>query len=195
MKIVPIIISMLGMATAPVAFAQGCCGGGTGTAHAGCPMGGMSATAGHEAHAGMQMAAESNPSSPAIKVFTEPVQAVYDSYITVQGTLAKDSLEGVSKAAAAMAKSIQGDASKALSVRVAEQAEALSKAKDLAAARDAFKNLSDSLIRHLASQKLPAGVYHVAYCPMAKASWIQTSKTVLNPYMGSSMPHCGQLRT
>jgi hypothetical protein len=158
-------------------------------------MGGMSATGGHEGHAGMQgaAAADSNPS--AAKLFTEPVQAVYDNYITVQGALAKDSLKGVSTAAAAMSKAIQGDSTKALSTKVAHQVEALSKAKDLASARDAFKNLSDSLIEHLASQKIPAGIYHVAYCPMAKASWLQTSKTVLNPYMGPSMVHCGQLKT
>ena len=158
-------------------------------------MGAMSATAGHEGHAGMQMTADANPNSTAIKVFAEPVQAVYDNYINVQGALAKDSLEGISKAATAMAKNIQVDTSKALSPKVAQQAEALSKAKDLASARDAFKNLSDSLIQHLGSQKVDAGVYHVAYCPMAKASWIQTSKTVINPYMGTSMVHCGQLKT
>lgn len=195
MRIIPIIISMFGLAAAPVGFAQGCCGGATGTAQAGCGMGAMSAATGHEGHAGMQMTAETSPNATAIKVFAQPVQAVYDNYITVQGVLAKDSLEGVSKAATAMAKSIQGDSAKALSSKVAQQAEALSKAKDLASARDAFKNLSDSLIQHLSSQKAAAGVYHVAYCPMAKASWIQTSKTVLNPYMGSSMLHCGQLKT
>ncbi len=137
--------------------------------------------------------ADANPG--AIKVFAEPVQAVYDNYITIQGALAKDSLEGISAATAAMSNAIQGDSKKALSPKVAQQVSALGKAKDLASARAAFKQLSDSLIQHLASQKVPAGIYHVAYCPMANASWIQTGKTVLNPYMGLSMPHCGQLKT
>jgi hypothetical protein len=48
---------------------------------------------------------------------------------------------------------------------------------------------------HLKEQKVPAGSYYVAYCPMAKASWLQTSKTILNPYMGTSMVHCGQIKS
>jgi hypothetical protein len=75
-----------------------------------------------------------------------PVQSVYDNYITVQGALAQDSLKGVSTAATAKAKAIQGDSMKMLSPEVAQQAEALARAKDLATARDAFKPLSDSLI-------------------------------------------------
>ena len=65
----------------------------------------------------------------------------------------------------------------------------------LAAARDAVKSLSDSLIQFVKGQKVAAGTYHVAYCPMAKASWLQTGKTVMSPYMGKSMPHYGQLES
>ncbi len=195
MSILPAIIVMVGLSAAPVALAQGCCGGGTGAAQAGCSMGSTCATAGHVGHPGMQMAAEASPNAMAIKVFADPVQAVYDNYITVQGALAEDSLRGVSTAATAMSKAIQHDSSRALPPKIAQQAEALAKASNLASAREAFKHLSDSLIAHLASQKVPAGTYRVAYCPMAKASWIQTSKTVLNPYMGTSMAHCGEFKT
>ena len=64
----------------------------------------------------------------------------------------------------------------------------------LAAAREAFKTLSDSLIQYLNAQKIPAGTYYVAYCPMAKASWVQTDKTIMNPSMGKGMLHCGQIK-
>ncbi len=30
---------------------------------------------------------------------------------------------------------------------------------------------------------------------MAKASWLQTGETVLNPYMGKAMVHCGQVKS
>ncbi len=83
---------------------------------------------------------------------------------------------------------------KMLSPKVAQQAEALAKARDLATARDAFKSLSDSLIQYVKEQKVPAGAYYVAYCPMAKASWLQTDKTIMNPYMGKGMIHCGQIK-
>ncbi len=195
MKVIPALITMLGLAAVPAALAQGCCGGASGTAHAGCSMASMSTTGGHEGHGVMQTGATMNQSPSPAKVFAEPVQSVYDNYITVQSALAGDSLDGVSVAADAMAKAIEGDSTKVLSPKVAQQAQALAKAKDLVSARAAFRNLSESLIQHLSTQKTAAGVYHVAYCPMAKASWVQTGMTVVNPYMGRSMVHCGQLKT
>jgi Protein of unknown function (DUF3347) len=189
MKFILTITAILGMAATPAALAQGCCSAQSGTM-AGCPMG-NSASGGH---ASMQAAANDQASTHR-KVFMEPVQSVYDNYITVQGALAQDSLKGVSTAATAMAKAIHSDSMKMLSPKLAQQAEALAKAKDLGTTRDAFKSLSDSLISYLKEQKVPVGAYYVAYCPMAKASWLQTSKTILNPYMGASMVHCGQIKT
>jgi Cu(I)/Ag(I) efflux system membrane fusion protein len=124
----------------------------------------------------------------------QPVQSVFDNYIKVQGTLAQDSLEGVGGTATAMAKAIRGDSMQMLSPKVTEQAEALAQAKNLEAARAAFKSLSESLIGYLKEQKVPPGAYYEAYCPMAKASWLQTDKTIMNPYMGKGMVHCGQIK-
>ena len=84
---------------------------------------------------------------------------------------------------------------KMLPGKVAEQAEALAKAQNLASARAVFKGLSESLINYLKTQKVPAGSYYVAYCPMAKASWLQTDTTIVNPYMGKAMVHCGQIQS
>jgi len=68
------------------------------------------------------------------------------------------------------------------------------KAKDLKAAREAFKPLSTSLIKYLADNKVPKGTYYEAYCPMVKASWLQPDKSVKNPYMGKSMLTCGTIK-
>jgi Cu(I)/Ag(I) efflux system membrane fusion protein len=95
----------------------------------------------------------------------------------------------------AMVKAIQADSMKMLPPKVAQQAEVLSKAKDLETARAAFKPLSVSLIQYIKDQKVPASVYHEVYCPMAKASWLQTDKAVMNPYMGKDMIHCGQFKS
>jgi hypothetical protein len=157
-------------------------------------MGGAAGAGGHEGHGAGQAATTSQSSAPRA-VFAQPVQAVFDNYITVQGALAQDSLKGISTAATAMAKAIQGDSTQTLSPKVAQQTHALASAKDLATARDAFKSLSDSLIQYLKDQKVPAGSYYVAYCPMAKASWLQTDKTIMNPYMGKGMLHCGQIKS
>ncbi len=157
-----------------------------------CSKGGMAGGGGHAAHGAGTAAAE----NPAVKpVFRQPVQAVFDNYVEVQRALAQDSLQGVSGAGTAMAKAIQSDSTHALPAKVAQQAEALSRAKDLDTARAAFKPLSESLIEFVKGQKAAAATYHAAYCPMAKASWLQTGTTIINPYMGKAMVHCGQLKS
>lgn len=124
----------------------------------------------------------------------EPVKTVLDHYLAIQKELTRDSLKGVDDHAGAIAKAVNGDGMKMLPAEVATQAEALAKAKDLKAAREADKLLSASLIKYLADNKAGKGVYHEAYCPMAGASWLQTDETIRNPYMGRRMPGCGELR-
>jgi hypothetical protein len=124
----------------------------------------------------------------------EPVKSVLNNYIAIQTQLTKDSIKGVDDHASAIAKAVKGDEMKMLPSDVATQAEALAKAKDLKAAREAFKPLSASLVKYLADNKAGKGVYHEAWCPMAKASWLQTEKQVRNPYYGKSMLDCGELK-
>ena len=124
----------------------------------------------------------------------EPVKSVLEHYLTIQTELAKDSIKGVDEHANAIANTVKSDQMKMLSPDVAKQAEMLGKAKDLKAAREAFKPLSASLVKYLADNKAGKGTYHEAYCPMVKATWLQTSKDIRNPYMGKSMLTCGVLK-
>jgi len=124
----------------------------------------------------------------------QPVKSVLDHYLMIQTELAKDSVKGLDEHANAIAKAVKGDSMKMLSPDVAKQAEALAKAKDIKAARESFKPLSASLVKYLADNKAGKGTYHEAYCPMVKASWLQTSKDITNPYMGKSMLTCGVLK-
>jgi hypothetical protein len=124
----------------------------------------------------------------------EPVKSVYDHYLAIQNELAKDSIKGVDEHASAIAKAVKGDGMKMLPADVATQAETLAKAKDIKAAREADKPLSASLIKYLADNKAGKGMYHEAYCPMVKASWLQTDKAIKNPYMGKAMLTCGELK-
>jgi uncharacterized protein DUF3347 len=121
----------------------------------------------------------------------QPVKSVYDSYLKIQAELAKDSIKDVDANANAIAIAVKGDEKKMLASDVATQAETLAKARDLRAAREAFKPLSKSLIKYLADNKAGKGTYHEAYCPMARASWLQTDKSIKNPYMGKEMLTCG----
>ncbi|MDB6129848.1 MAG: hypothetical protein JWM04_955 [Verrucomicrobiales bacterium] len=124
----------------------------------------------------------------------EPVKSVLDHYIMIQTELAKDSIKGLSSHTDAIAKAVKGDSMKMLSPDVAKQAETLGKTKDLKAARAAFKPLSDSLIKYVVDNKAEKGPYREAYCPMAKAGWLQTDKEIKNPYMGSDMLDCGSFK-
>ena len=124
----------------------------------------------------------------------EPVKSVLGHYLMIQAELAKDSVKGLDGHANAIAKAVKGDEMKMLSPDVAKQAESLAKVKDIKAAREAFKPLSASLVKYLADNKAGKGTYHEAYCPMVKASWLQTGKDIKNPYMGKAMLSCGTLK-
>lgn len=124
----------------------------------------------------------------------QPVKSVLDHYLMIQADLAKDSIKGLSDHTSAISKAVSGDSMKMLSFDVAKQAETLGKTKDIKSAREAFKPLSNSLIKYLADNKAGKGTYHEAYCPMVKASWLQTEKEIKNPYLGSGILTCGTLK-
>lgn len=123
---------------------------------------------------------------------TAPVKSVYGDYLKIQASLANDSLTGVAENAEAIVKSVQGDAN-SLPASVATEAGTLAKASDLRSARTAFKSLSDSLIQYLADHQARAAYVEV-YCPMARASWLQVSRKVNNPYFGQAMATCGEIK-
>jgi Cu(I)/Ag(I) efflux system membrane fusion protein len=120
-----------------------------------------------------------------------PVKIVLTNYMAIQAALSADSLKGIPESAGAIVKAVKADQAKLLSADVAQQAEDISQAKDLAAARDAFKSLSDSLIKYLADHQVNSQTYDEVYCPMQNASWLQTDTDVKNPYLGKSMLQCG----
>lgn len=182
MKKQTFVLSILvaGLITVPAfAASAGCCGGEAPAAMPGC-----SQMSGHEAHAASTVTNASK--------LPQPVAAVFDGYAQIQTALAGDSLDGVAASAQAIAQAVKDDKASTFSATIGQQAEAVAKAKDLAAAREAFKPLSESLIKFAAKDAAVSGVYQKAYCPMAKASWLQTGATVSNPYMGKAMLRCGQ---
>jgi len=118
---------------------------------------------------------------------------VLEQYVKIQAALAADSLEGIPEAAAAIAAASKENVG-ALPEATVSQAEAVAKATDIKAARTAFKPLSTTLIAAANAQKSKIGRYFEAFCPMADAAWIQADKKVANPYYGTSMLTCGEIR-
>jgi hypothetical protein len=125
----------------------------------------------------------------------EPVKSVIDNYLTIQTNLTADSIKGLTEHATAISKAVNGDSLKTLPAEVANQADALAQAKDLKAAREAFKPLSASLAKYMSDHKAGKGTYHEVYCPMANANWLQVGKDIKNPYYGKEMLDCGELKS
>ena len=70
-------------------------------------------------------------------------------------------------------------------------AEQLAKAPDLETTRSAFYELTKPLVRY---RELMVGDKPVvAYCSMARKSWLQPTEEIGNPYHGQSMPRCGSV--
>ncbi len=138
---------------------------------------------------------------------------ILESYEAVRLALTNDTTEGVSKHGdeietilkrlstdwSPSAAGIQADMAEdiqELLPQLSQAAAALASATSLDATRDAFYELSRPLVlwRKAANPSTSAGGWPiVAYCPMAKRSWLQPRGDVSNPYYGQSMLRCGEI--
>jgi hypothetical protein len=102
------------------------------------------------------------------------------NYSTAQEALAIDDFDNAKVALTALAAESTGDFQKEI--------QAAATAADMESMRIAFRSASEILIKN----GVPAQSV-VAYCPMYKggASWVQKKGSIVNPYMGKSMPGCG----
>ena len=106
-----------------------------------------------------------------------------EHYVAVADALYRDDLVAAKKAAGKLA---EGEAESAL----AKPTKAVAGAKDIAAARKAFKALSEEAVKIAGKEK----DYTVMQCTMMKGGggiWLSADGKVNNPYFGAKMPHCG----
>jgi hypothetical protein len=120
-------------------------------------------------------------------------KALVDPYLQVQVALASDKFEPVAmnaKAIGAVAATLGKDAEALVST-----AKKLESAKDIAAARTAFGEVSAALVTYAEKTKSDLGAdVRVAYCPMVNKPWLQKDKEIRNPYYGASMLSCGSFK-
>ena len=124
-------------------------------------------------------------------LFASGYEQILDQYFQVGASLTKGSLADAQKAAEKLATSIPANDSahqKELTA-LSDQAKAISTSKDIKDARNAFAGMTEPMKELAGSTKLEA---HEFYCPMVNKSWLQKSDKVQNPYLGKSMPGCGQ---
>lgn len=108
--------------------------------------------------------------------------SVLPHYLAIQSALAGDTMDGVSVAAAQIARRTAGELRKA--------ALQVQNAKTLADARKAFKALSVQVVAWVEATH-PVDV-EVVECSMAGARWAQKAGGIANPYYGRSMLSCGE---
>jgi HPt (histidine-containing phosphotransfer) domain-containing protein len=122
---------------------------------------------------------------------SDALKSVVSSYLQIQTQLAADKMDGVKASAAEIAKNAaQLEGGKA----IAASANELEKAGDLRKARAAFGKLSDAVIAAVKSSSADAEGLKLGFCPMVNASWLQKDGQVRNPYYGSAMLTCGELK-
>jgi hypothetical protein len=69
----------------------------------------------------------------------------------------------------------------------------ISQTKDLKKQRAQFANLSANMVTLAKAMKLSKEPVYEVYCPMEKATWLSSSKTIKNPYLGKAMLTCGKV--
>jgi hypothetical protein len=69
----------------------------------------------------------------------------------------------------------------------------ISQTKDIKKQRAQFANLSANMVTLAKAMKLTEEPVYEVYCPMKKANWLSSSKTIKNPFFGSAMPTCGKI--
>jgi hypothetical protein len=119
--------------------------------------------------------------------------ALVDPYLQVQIALSGDKIDGL--AAHAQAIDTAAAALGADGAKISANAKKLAAAKDIAAARTAFGDVSAAIVEYAEKTKSSFGAgVRAAYCPMADKPWLTKDKEIRNPYYGASMLTCGSFK-
>lgn len=131
------------------------------------------------------------------------VDTLVDPYLTIQKGLAGDDLPAAKAGAKSYLKAMKQAPHKGKAhmeaADLSAPAKTIAKSSDIKAARNAFLELSrevSSLVKHVGTTgDTPL---YLAKCPMAFDNkggiWMQSGKTVSNPYYGSMMLRCGSVQ-
>jgi hypothetical protein len=126
---------------------------------------------------------------------SEPLTAIIASYLEIHAQLIVDKSDGVKTPAAAIVK--QAEAMGPRGAAIAKAAAAVGAASDLKGVRDAFGPLSDAVVaaaRAEGPDTMKTLGVKLAFCPMVNRSWVQKEDKIRNPYYGSTMLECGEIR-
>ncbi|TYA53126.1 efflux RND transporter periplasmic adaptor subunit [Formosa maritima] len=141
--------------------------------------------------------------------FQEQLKVVYNDYINLKDALVKEDSKNTSVNATSLLNNLSKVNMKLLSDNnahthwmslvgdIQSSAISISKTSDIKEQRDHFKHLSSHLINAVQLFGVNEKVY-VEFCPMADnnkgAYWLSKEEKVINPYFGSAMLTCGEVK-
>jgi len=141
----------------------------------------------------LTLAAACGSGASAETVVTGP-EARTTPYLTIQETLARDSIDGLSQLSARVVVAAEpAQAANGVAEVVAGAGRVA--VPDIDTARLAFSKMSMGLITYLKQHPGERADLEVVHCPMAfnnkGAFWVQRAGDINNPYHGMMMLHCG----
>ncbi|TMM32088.1 efflux RND transporter periplasmic adaptor subunit [Polaribacter aestuariivivens] len=172
---------------------------------------------GHEGHLGMDNNASKKESDhtnmnqrlPVSEKFQEQLKVLYNDYINLKDALVKEDSKNTSDNATSLLNNLGKVDMKLLSDNnahahwmslvgdIKSSATSISKTSEIKEQRGQFKNLSTHLINTVQLFGINEKVY-VEFCPMADnnngAYWLSKEEKVINPYFGSAMLTCGEVK-
>ena len=127
---------------------------------------------------------------------TKPVDntTAMESVVAIQKSLADDSLDKVKFHSEVISTWVHEVASVEMDQKIVCKALQKMGSEELNVVRKAYKEFNTHLIKYLKAHPLDTQEYREAYCPMAKAGWVQKGNEIANPYYGKSMLKCGTFK-
>ena len=121
-----------------------------------------------------------------------------DNYYSIKDALVADNSSNAAIAAGDFIKTANSIDYKVVSEGniniLLKDATYISDLKDISKQRLHFATLSDNMISLIKAVKPGTIPVYRAYCPMKKASWLTKEKEIKNPYYGSDMLTCGEIK-
>ncbi|RIW15721.1 DUF3347 domain-containing protein [Algoriphagus lacus] len=129
--------------------------------------------------------------------FTAKAQTnpILSNYLTLKDALVSSDVTKSSAAISELSKSLNASPEFPQKKDLVKQTEAMVKAgSDLEKQRAAFAGLSTVLWEAAKTQKWANQELFYQYCPMKKSYWLSTESAIKNPYYGSKMLACGNVK-
>lgn len=127
------------------------------------------------------------------------------AYFETKNALSKDQVAEADVASQKLVKIIMEFPVKTLSAEqqalwnketpaILEGAKLISKEKELKAQRVPFDGVSKAMYNLAKSFNMHTQTVYLQYCPMAKKSWLNEVEAIQNPFYGSKMFACGEVK-